>query len=141
MRQKCADGKPESISRPKIRKIGHETQKRTSNNAAPNDKGAQEMTKDSSLTYLTPREFNAIGERIAGPNWQRVVAKIVDYSPQHIGLYAAGQRPIPRHVAALMHAIDDNLAQGIPVHIIEPVGRVAQGRFEPLAKSQAAKSA
>ena len=89
--------------------------------------------RDRTLTYLDHNRFVELGERIYGFGWQKQFATQTGYHPVQIGRYAAGDEPIPPHIASLIKALGQLLDEGITVEFPEPIGRIVDHRFSPVA--------
>lgn len=88
--------------------------------------------RDRTLTYLSSGRFVALGERIYGNGWQKQFASQTGYHPVQISRYAAGDEPIPPHIAGLIEALGRLLDEGIAVTFPEPVGKIVDKKFYPV---------
>lgn len=90
-------------------------------------------SRDRSLTYLDAARFVILGERIYGNGWQKQFARQSGYHPVQIGRYAAGDEPIPPHIASLIEALGRLLDEGVVVDFPEPVGKIVDKKFYPIS--------
>lgn len=90
-------------------------------------------SRDRSLTYMDAARFVDLGERVYGVGWQKQFARQTGYHPVQISRYAAGEKPIPPHIAGLMQALARLLDEGIAVEFPEATGRIVDARFYPIS--------
>lgn len=83
-------------------------------------------------TYMLPKDFTALGEKLFGEGWQTRMGAYIGFSRVQIGRYANGNVPIPAPLAISMHMLSYCLDHGIPIDPIFPVGTIDDdGRLEP----------
>ena len=90
------------------------------------------LPDDAQLTYMSPEEFGAIGERIYGTGWQTKLSRIINRSRVQIHRYANGDAAIPPDIAILMRVYRDLLDRGERLPEARPVGYVAATGFTAL---------